>query len=170
MSEVLATAVVEFGDGVDDTALVVVELDDAVNLDDDGKVKTSFHPGDRPAFRVHFDPGALRIDSVECSSGMVIDNGDGQRSATVPIDLDDADSRPELRHIPSTLPAWRWYGNAPSVTNDGRVLTASGALPATGDASYSFWCRLFELVPPPLDDLGDDEAWRIRIVIHMEAA
>ena len=43
-----ATVVVQFGQGADSNALVVVELDGEMNRTADDEEKTQFFPGDRP--------------------------------------------------------------------------------------------------------------------------
>ena len=61
-----ATVVVQFGQGANSSALVVVELDGEVNRTADGEEQTQFFPGDRPVWLVHHD-ASVRIGSVACS-------------------------------------------------------------------------------------------------------
>ena len=169
MSDVLATIVVEFGEGVDSTALVVVELDDAVNRDSEGKPTSSFHPGDEPGFVVHYDPAALRIDRVKCSSGMVIDNGPVSRVRKQQVQFVVPGKPVSLPHIPASGVSVDWYGNAPTISQAGRQLTASGILPAIGQANYSINCHAYRLAPPPMS-LAENESYPVLIVVYMEAA
>lgn len=164
---VAATVVVQFGTGVDSSALVVVELDGEVNLDLEGKEKTSFAPEDSPFFLVHHD-AALRVERVTCSSGMVSGGALVVRSRSQQLQFAGEESQ-DLPHLPASSPTWQWYGNAPQISRDGRTLTPSGALPAIGEASYRIKARQYQLTPPPLVLVGD-ENYPILIVIHMEAA
>ena len=168
MADILATVVVEFGEGADDGALVVVELDDAVNLDVDGKVKTSFYPGDRPGFIIHFDDTALRVGEIRCSSGMVTGGIMVSRSRTQQVQFASPGSAVDLPHIPAGGVSVAWYGRSPTLSQDGRRLTASGDLPAIGEASYSIRCLAYTLVPPPLSLVGD-ATWPVLVVVTMEA-
>jgi len=163
-----ATIVVEFGDGADSDALVVVELDDESNLDDDGEEKTTFNPGDQPYFLVHHE-STVRIGSVECSSGMVTGGSSVSRSRTQRMEWSDTDESQELPHIPSGEVSWTWYGNQATVTRDGRSLPAIDGVPAVGDANYSMAAYQYQLIPPSLD-LSEDEEYPILIVVTMEAA
>lgn len=169
MADILATVVVEFGEGADDGALVVVELDDTANLDADGKVKTSFHPGDRPGFIVHYDEAALRVGEIRCSSGMVTGGTMVSRSRSQQVQFASADAAVDLPHIPAGGVSVAWYGHSPILSQDGRRVTASGDLPAIGEASYSIRCLAYTLIPPPLS-LSDDETWPVLVVVTMEAA
>ena len=168
-TDVMATVVVEFGDGADSGALVVVELDDMVNLDRDGKPKTRFFPGDEPGFIVHYDQAALRIGRVSASSGQVVDVGAVTRARTAQVNFPVPGERQELPHIPAGQISWRWYGNAPAIGQDGRSIVPSGDLPAIGDADYTISCRAYRLIPPPLD-LSGDETWPVLVVVTMEDA
>ena len=169
MSNVLATVVVEFGDGVDSSALVVVELDDAVNRDADGKPNSSFHPGDEPGFVVHYDPAALRIDRVRCSSGMIVDNGRVSRARKQRVQFTGPGKPVSLSHIPASGVSVSWYGNASTISQAGRQVTAAGTLPAIGEAAYTINCHAYRLVPPPLI-LAENETYPILVVVYMESA
>ena len=167
-----STIVVEFGAGVDSGALVVVELDDEVNLGEDGEVKTSFVPGDEPGFLVHYDTSALRITRVACSSGMVVDLGHVIRTRVQQVEFTAAEQPQDLPHIPAGGVSWNWYGNSPAVNQDGRTLTAFGTdaeFPAIGEAEYPVSCRAFRLIPPSLA-LQDGQQYLILVTVYMEAA
>ena len=169
MSAPLATIVVEFGEGADSTALVVVELDDAVNRDSEGKAITSFHPGDEPGFVVHYDPAALRIDRVKASSGMIVDNGRASRERKQQVRFTGPGKPITLPHIPASGVSVDWYGNAPTISQADRQITAAGSLPAIGEAAYNIACHAYRLVPPPLS-LAENESYPILVVIYMETA
>ncbi len=167
-----STIVVEFGTGVDSGALVVVELDDEVNLGEDGEVKTSFVPGDEPGFLVHYDTSALRITRVACSSGMVVDLGQVTRTRVQQVEFTVAEQPQDIPHIPAGGISWNWYGNSPAVNQDGRTLTAIGddaEFPAIGEATYHVSYQAYKLIPPTLT-LDDDEQYPVLITVYMETA
>lgn len=165
---VAATVVVQFGDGADSSALVVVELDEVMNVDLNGEEKTSFVPGDIPYLLVHHD-ATVRIGQVACSSGMVSPVAMVSRERSQQLQWPDAADSQELPHLPAGVVSWKWYGNVPLITRDGRTLTASGAIPAIGEASYAIDCHQYRLIPPVLE-LAADESYPVLIVITMEAA
>ena len=136
----------------------------------DGKEqeKTSFAPGDLYHFLIQHDP-ALMIIQIAASSGTVTRFGQVTRQHEQTIELPTADDPVSLSYTPSASPTVRWYGNAPTLSRDGRDLSwASGPLPATGVATYqSVWtsCRL----TPPSMTLAEGEEWPVLIVITLEA-
>ena len=159
------TIVVEFGTGADSSALVVIELDDQVNIGADGKTKTSFVPGDEPGFIVHFDPAALRIESVKSSSGMVVDQGNVSRARTKSMQFSATDPQ-TMTHIPAGSVNGTWYGNDPVISVDGRQITPTGIIPAIGEIAYTIAARAYKLIPPPLE-LGQDDTWPVLVVVTM---
>ena len=169
MNAPLATIVVEFGEGADSTALVVVELDEAVNRDSEGKPTTSFRPGDEPGFVVHYDQAALRIDRVKSSSGMIVDNGRASRERKQQVRFTAQGKPITLPHIPASGVSVDWYGNAPTISQAGRQVTASGSLPAIGEAAYNIACHAYRLVPPKLS-LAENQNYPVLVVVYMESA
>ena len=169
MSEVGATIVVEFGTGADSSAFVAVELDDQLNVDAEGEVKTQFHPGDEVWFWLQWDASALRLDRIRATSGQVVDCGSASRTRDQQLTW-TGDEAVELSHIPAGSPTLRWYGNVGSgLSRDGRKLRVAGNTPCTADATIPISVRLCRYVPPPLS-LGEGETWRSVIVCYMEAA
>jgi len=164
-----ATIVVEFGQGVDSGALVVVELDEEMNLDLDGEEKTTFFPEDTPYFLVHHD-ASVRIGAVRSSSGMVSGGGVVSRERSQQMQWPTADDQQDLPHIPASEPTWKWWGNMPVISRDGRAVTASGSsLPAIGEVSYTIETHQYQLFPPAMD-LEEEETYPVLVVITMEAA
>lgn len=160
------TLVVSLDEGVSADLLAVALLDDALNLDDDGNAKTQFEPGDMPYFLVHLDP-RLAVTDIRCSSGEARRRGRVTREARADITIDEAGGTAELERIPASEPVFAWYGNRPDVSREGRTLTFTGALPATGSVAYSYQAHSYQYIPPPL---GPTQEWRTRIVIHVGAA
>lgn len=168
MSTVGATIVVEFGQGADSSAFVAVELDDHLNRDADGEVKSAWQPGDQVWWWVQHDP-SLRIDRVRCTSGMVVSGGTVSRSRDQQLTW-TGDEAVELSHIPSGSPTLKWYGNVGTgLSRDGRRMSVTGGLPCTADAIVPISVHLYRYVPPPMS-LSGDETWRSVIVVYLEAA
>lgn len=164
-----ATIVVQFGEGADSSAFVAVELDETLNRDSEGNVKSQFNPGDQPWWWIQHDP-VLRIDRVTCTSGMVVAAGEVARSRKQELTWITADEGQDLSHIPASNPALTWYGNVgQGLSRDGRKLTLTGGLPCTADAIIPIQVHLYRYVPPPLS-LSGDATWRSIIVVHLEAA
>ncbi len=163
-----STIVVEFGEGVDSSELVVVELDGEVNLDADGKEKTSFSPDDTPGFIVHYDETKLRIDRVECSDGSVSSGSLVTRSRVRQLSFTNTDDSQELAHIPDGEVVFEEHGNNPAIVVDARKVKAAGQVPAIGKATYDIRCRAYRLTPPDLE-LEGDQTYPILVVVYMEA-
>jgi len=164
-----ATIVVEFGQGVDSGALVVVELDEVMNLDLDGEEKTSFSPGDTPYFLVHHDQ-TVRIQSIKSSSGMVSGGNIVTRDRNQQVQWVKDGEKQDLSYTPANSPTWKWWGNTPTTTRDGRTVTVSEpGIPAIGEVSYVIETKQYQLTPPPMD-LEEDETYPVLIVIYLEAA
>ena len=168
MSTVGATIVVEFGTGADSSAFVAVELDDRLNVDAEGEVKTQFNPGDQVWFWVQHDP-SLRIDRVRATSGMVVSAGSASRTRDQQCTW-TGEASVELSHIPAGSPTLTWYGNVGTgLSRDGRKLRVAGNTPCTADAVVPINVHLYRYVPPPMA-LGEGETWRSVIVVYLEAA
>ena len=66
----LVTLQVQFDDGADSSLVAQAFLDDQLNTDAAGEVKSQFAPGDKPFFLVHLDP-RLKITQIHYSSDKV---------------------------------------------------------------------------------------------------
>jgi len=164
---VSATVVVEFGTGADSSALVVVELDGEVNKNSEGEEITTFEPGMPAYFLVHYDTSLLYIGSVESSSGGVTGGAVVSRSREQQLSFTQTDEGQDLPHIPSGSITYKWYGNTPSLTVNGRNLKANLA-PSICDATYNINAKQYCLIPPAMS-LVDDEQYPVLIVVTMEA-
>lgn len=162
-----ATIVVQFGQGANSSALVVVELDGELNTDSEGNEKTQFVPGDRPVWLVHHD-ATVRIGSVACSSGMIQPLGQVVRTRTQQLSFPSREAT-DLPYVPAGGVSARWYGNNGSLTVSGRSVRATGAVPAIGEVSVPVRFQQYRLIPPTLS-LSGEETWPILIVVTMEAA
>ena len=168
MTTVGGTLVVEFGEGADSAAFVAMELDETLNLDDEGNALTSFDPGVEVWFWLqHAD--TLRIDRIASTSGMVVDCGIVRRSRDQELTFTDTDSV-EFSHIPAGNPSYTWYGNEGSgLAKNGRSVSVSGNTPCTCDAVIPIDVHLYRFVPPVLE-LADDQTYRVVIVAYMGPA
>lgn len=169
MSNVGATIVVQFGEGADSAAFVVVELDETLNLDTEGEAKSQFTPGDEVWWWLQHDP-TLRIGLIECTSGMVVKCGPARRQREQELTWTGVDAQVELSHIPASAPALTWYGTIGAQFQvAGRQATVTGNTPCTCDAVIPIEVQLYRFVPPPLT-LAGEEKYRVVVVITMEAA
>lgn len=162
-----ATVVVQFGQGADSSALVVVELDGEVNRTADDEEKTQFIPGDRPVWLVHHD-ATLRIGNVACSSGMIQALGQVTRTRTQQTPFPARESV-ELPYLPAGAIAATWYGNNGGLRVSGRTATAEGTVPAIAELSIPVRFSQYRLIPPSLS-LSGEQTWPVLIVVTMEAA
>jgi len=162
-----ATVVVEFGDGADSSALVVVELDGEMNKDAEGEEITSFEPGMPAYFLVHYDTSKLYIGSVKSSAGGITGGTAVTRDREQQLSFTRADEGQDLPHIPAGGVTYKWYGNTPLLTIDGRNIKAN-LVPAICEAAYKIAATQYCLIPPAMT-LVDDEQYPVLIVITMEA-
>jgi hypothetical protein len=160
------TIIVKFGDTVSSNALFVVELDDAMNRDSKGEVKTQFFPGDNVWLLMHYDNNLI-IKDVRTTSGDIVRQGTEGRSKTEETLFEDADTSVELPHNPSSVSAEKWYGRQSPLAVKGRAVTALNT-PCIGDITHTFSAELWMYTPPPLT-LAADEEYPAAIVIYVEA-
>jgi hypothetical protein len=166
--------VLEFGPGVDESALIVKELDPVRNIDAAGKPKTSFIINkDTSIFFLVYHESGLDIAWVRATIGTVNDLGKVRqlRSERCSFSFADDSRDAELQYIPCTKPEKFFYGNLPVVQPlRGRKLSVEGdnGLPAIADVSYKVEFRSFVLhVPTGLEipDGKSDYPIEIRIKV-----
>ena len=162
-----ATVVVQFGQGANSSALVVVELDGEVNRTADGEEQTQFFPGDRPVWLVHHD-ATVRIGSVACSSGMIQPLGQVTRTRTQQMPFPAGEAM-DLPYVPAGAVSVQWYGNDGALSRTGRSVRATGTVPAIGEVSVPVRFSQYRLIPPALS-LSGEQTWPVLIVVTMEAA
>lgn len=158
------TLTISFDDGADDTLVATALLDDELNKTASGEVKTSFGLTDQPYFLVHLDP-RLAISRVRCSSGSVSGGGLVTRTAEPDIDVSDAEDTTDLEFVPSGGVGGTWYGNRPGLKLNGRAVTWSEPLPASGRLKYSYRAHSYRYSPPRMG--SGVTTWRTHIVIHV---
>lgn len=159
------TIVVSFGEAVSSDALFVVELDDTLNMDGEGNVKTSFFPGDNVYFLMHYDAN-LAIKSIETTSGMVDRQGSVVRQNLMEIFFQSTDDEHDLPHNPSSHPTGTFDGRQSVLTRKGRKVKAVST-PCIGDISYSYVADLAMYIPPAIT-LEEDEQYMVGIVINVD--
>lgn len=168
MSAAKTTLVIRFGEGAGN-GFAAAEFDAEKNVDQAGKVKSSFAPGEESYFLVQHD-GSLRIDRVAATGGMVVSMGQVIRTRTDRLDFAEIGDTAELSRIPAGAIARTWVDHAAAVTITGRTVAAgAGQLPTKGDFTYQAAMHSFRLVPPPMT-LAPNETHEITIYIFMEAA
>jgi hypothetical protein len=159
--QALGTIILNFADAAASGALVVVEMDDDLNRDGAGEVKTSYFPGDQPCFLVHHD-ATVRIKSTSMSSGFLAYQGLVYRARTNQMQFATDTDAQETPHIPISVSA-SWYGRSPSLAVDGRKLTASEA-PSIGDVTHSFMAHSYRITPPEINISGEEKYYILTVV------
>lgn len=167
------TIVVSFNSSNANSAAVLAELDDVLNVDSDGKVVTSFGLDGEPYFRFNA-PTNIRLDSVETHHGGILDHGTETRTLEVE-QLFASRNKDTLDTL--TLSVAHDQVSVDYVGNAGRYTTAvtNGIATFTGDADYTpfllsasveYTARIFQLIPGELD-LGDDETLNIYVTFYV---
>ena len=169
------TILVSFNDGTDsDEYLTLAELDDVLNIDSNGDVKTSFGEGDEPYFRFHCSDN-IQLDAVASTLGSLINIGTANRvkesSNVFASRDDDALDSHTLPVVPSSYSV-TYEGNVGSLlseTTTGGLVTLSRRTSHTPFSAFflsSYRATIFQLVPPALS-LGDDETFNIYVVFYV---
>jgi hypothetical protein len=159
------TIVVKFGDDVSSNALFVVELDEEMNRDGQGEVKSQFYPGDQVWLLMHYDSN-LVIKDVRTTSGDIVRQGTVTRSHTEETLFADADTPVELPHNPYGGLGASWFGRSSALSVSGRQVTAEST-PCIGNVTHSFLAELWMYTPPPLSLVADQE-YPAAIVVYVE--
>jgi hypothetical protein len=163
---VAATVVIQFGEGADNSATAVVELDESRNLTPDGEIKTTFSPGDVVYFLVHHAP-QLRIGTVVPTDGYVVDLGRTQFARQTQQLFADGDAV-SLSYLPAGGVDATWYGRTSNLTQTGSSLVAVDP-PVIGDLRFSIEAALYRLQAPSVT-LAEDQTYPVAVVVTMEAA
>lgn len=166
-----ATLVIQFGSDAEQ-GFALAELDDSLNIDVEGKVISSFEPGQPIWFWVHHEAG-LRISGTKVSGrqGQITAMGTVQRTREQELAWPDIDSKVTLTYLPDFLPVLKWYGlPGTGLVLAGRSLSISDGAPCLADATITFTVHLFCFTPPPLKLREADEEYKVIFYINMEVA
>lgn len=169
MSNILDTLVVAFGEEVsdDDAANFYsrIALDDSLNKDAAGKVKTSFNPPDDVHIMCQLKLG-WKIQKVEWTSGQVVVNGIVPRTDTMERTFFiDTETDKNLNFYPSGgISGSPFYGKTCTfLRGEDRIVIPSSA-PVMVDLSYSYVGYSLTIHTPNVA-LGEDDSWPIGVVI-----
>lgn len=163
------TIVVKFGDSVTgEDSLFIVELDDFLNIDSDGEVKTQFFSGDQIHFLMHYDSSKLVVKNIKTTDGQVVLGQKVNREKTVELLFDDPSTPQELMHVPDSISVEQWYGRTSILRREGRSIYAEST-PCIGDIVYEYSAIAAKLVTPNVEIEAGDE-YPIAVVIYVEAA
>lgn len=169
-----ASVVVEFGESVTDTGgTVVIELDDenSNNLNSEGKVKSTFLPGEQPVFIINHSDDLVVAD-VRCTDGSIAQTGSNQtRSREDEVLFTKIGDDTTLQYAGIDSASFEWRGNTGNVSVSESVLKLeSGSYPCAGTTSFNVLFQKEYMLTPPSLDLSPDESYEISIVVYMEAA
>lgn len=169
---VVASLLIEFGSGADESALVKLEPDAVMNVDAAGEEKTQFSPGDEFFFLLHFDPAKLRLGRMSATGGMIVPQGAVTRERSKEMLWDMLDDEHELDYLPASglTAAWYWReGVGLKRTGQRTVVITGGELPVEGMISHQAGFTLYKLLTPVVE-LAENEQKKITITVTMEAA
>ncbi len=160
------TIVVKFGDQAASGSFFLVELDETMNVDAAGKVKTQFYPGDKIWFLLHYDT-TVQVTDLQCSSGGVTPEGIVTRIHRDQMGFETITDPVETSHIPAGPLSPKWYGNVAGLTRSGRSVSVDNS-PAIGDITYAFQADLWRFDPPAMN-LEAEEQYPVLVVIFVES-
>lgn len=170
---VAATIVVHFGDDVADSAFGVAMLDDVLNVDAAGEVKTSFAPGDQIHFLVQHDP-SLRVDRVAATHGTIVQLPDKDYELTGDFTFAEPAEAQDLQIYHRGAVTQEWFGPSGIETRAGlsvanRQVQVAAATPCLVRLTYHGLMKSYRLHAPNVT-LAEDETYPVAIVIYMENA
>lgn len=170
----IETIVINFGDGsvvTDGSASLIVDQEQIEDIY--GEDKNSFQPGDNIWFIAHIDSN-LRIVSCQCSGGDIISRGYVDRveeteGSFVAITTPDVATGFELSYVPVGGITTSFYDNVATYTLVGKLIEVTGGeLPAIAAITYNTRPTQYELVPPSITLVDDDDSHPILIVLFVE--
>lgn len=169
-----ATLIIEPEDGGTQDAIVIAELDDAMNVDSSGEVVTSFGPGDQIYFRTHISR-EVQITDIIATDGSIRSFGAASRNTTEEFVFASRDPLEPPQHslsrVPSGSLSFKYIGRSGSVS---RSQTSNGVMTLQGDVnqvpyicevSYNYACKSYLLQAPNVT-LGEDETYHIVVVVY----
>lgn len=142
----------------------LIFLDDQLNRDDQGNVKTSFAPGDRVYVLLQI-PAGQTVDDVRSSDGTLNPLGLVTRQQTDQLTIESDAKTVSLSKNPAGSLEPGWYGNSGSMSIDGKNLTITGDLPAIVDLTYSYQAISYLLTGPDVE-LDDNQTWPVRVTAY----
>ncbi len=157
------TIVVTFGDAAAAQGFVVVEPDEMLNVDGEGKHISELPPSQPFYFLLQHD-ASLVLDNVAISSGAVTGLGRVNREKEQLLQFVDQ-SAVQLPYIPDGDLAVEWYGRSPRLQVAGREIKAA-AYPAIGEVSYNARMESYRVTPPQMS-LAAEKKYYILITVKM---
>ena len=169
MTETPVTVIASYGLGgsSSSSALFMAELDETMNLDEEGKAKSQFAPGEPAWFLLHHAANVRVIRLRDTAEGDIQLIGPVSRTREQQITFQPPGHEVELSYQPSGTPSAVWYGRSSGLVLSGRKLKADAA-PCLGDISYPIAATQFLYRPPPGMTIEADEDYPIDVVIEWE--
>jgi hypothetical protein len=163
-----ATIVVSFKAGTSSTGYhTAAELDDELNVDSAGNVKTSFYKGDDIYFLLQHD-SRLRIVDIRATNGNVVYIGTVTRTRESFMVFEEVDTPQSFGYMGGNF-STDWEGNQATVARDGitNITTNAGDFPANGTISRECSFRSYRL-RSAIPTLASDEEYHVTVVVYME--
>lgn len=169
------TILVSFNSGSGADSVILAELDDILNVDSDGEVKTTFGQDDTPYLRFNSSSN-VTLDAVVATAGSTIDLGLESRSKSddqLFSSRDDDDMTEYNFPVIPTSYAVTYTGRTGGYSEEvgvGGAVTLVGDTTvtpflATIDSNYS--ARIFQLIPPDMDLDDVDATYMIYVVFYV---
>lgn len=164
------SAIITFGGGTGGnvSAMIRVEIDEAMHLDEEGRAISTFLPGEPVYLLVHHDSHArvvrVRDDTADGDLQLI---GQVTRIKTEEITFTHAADEHDLQYQPSGQPSARWYGRQGSLSLSGRTLKASG-VPCLGEISYPISATQYLYRPSSLISCLPGEQFPVDVVVEWE--
>lgn len=161
------------GAGADLGAVAELDWLAPENVDGDGKLKSSFSPGEEAVFLVNSPPGYKAIDVLvhsKCGGGY-IEPGSVSRERSESVGFDSESKSVDLQYWPFTAPVISLY-TVPSTSMLYSLVqrtlapATSEELPVEGIVEYDAECQQVRYIPPAGLELVDQEdVFPVRIEI-----
>lgn len=171
MSKIVANLIISTDDGDGD---IIMELDDKLNLDTDGKSgNTSFSPGDVVYFRIQNNSSSLKVGRILSTDGDIYEHSlEKQRNIQERYLWISEDTENELSYNPSSALEVISYGNTATIKRTGtfKIISpiANGEKrPALTDITYDSKFDIYKLITPE-NELESDETYEVVIVLYTE--
>jgi hypothetical protein len=171
-----ATTVVSFNSGSSDTEYIFnLALDDTLNLDNDGEVKSSFSPSDSIYLQVNKSDN-VDITGIEVTSGSIRSTGSDEREYSVSNlfttrgDSDDTDEF-VLEHIPGDCSV-SFIGKNGSVEKSltpikqFKFIPDRRKTPFIAKFDYTYEVLTYKFTAPTMD-LDEDESFELAVVFYI---
>lgn len=153
----------------------IAELDDTLNVDDEGEEKTSFHSQEEAYVRLHLSSN-VEVYDYKVSSGSISSEGSDTRTLTEEVEFDSEDENGPTTHTVSVVPnstSVSYFGNSGSYETETNEV--SGQLTYSGDTSkvpfvaeftHSYSVNIYKVTLPEVE-LEEDDSYPVLVTFYV---